>query len=114
MTDHTLTITPVPDSNLITARCDCTRWAMVVPDREIAEKLHHCHLQVPPPDPPPVAGAPPRRSGVLRYADLLRMGAIMSKAQPFVTLPDWTPGALTDSAGLRARFAPPPEQLSLF
>ena len=55
-----------------------------------------------------------RRNGVLRYADLLRMGAIMSKAQPFVTLPDWTPGALTDSAGLRARFAPPPEQLSLF
>jgi putative DNA modification/repair radical SAM protein len=55
-----------------------------------------------------------RRSGLLRYGDLLRMGAIMSKAQPFVTLPDWRPGALTDSAGLRARYAPPPEQLSLF
>lgn len=55
-----------------------------------------------------------RRSGPLRYADLLRMGAVMSKARAFVTLPDWHPGALTDSAGLRARFAPPPEQLSLF
>ena len=51
---------------------------------------------------------------LVRFADLLRMGAIMSKARPFVTLPDWHPGALTDSDGLRARFAPPPEQLSLF
>ncbi|MCV2445669.1 putative DNA modification/repair radical SAM protein [Paracoccus sp. DMF] len=55
-----------------------------------------------------------RRNGPLRYGDLLRMGAVMSKARPFVTLPDWQPGALTDSAGLRARFAPAPEQLSLF
>lgn len=55
-----------------------------------------------------------RRSGAVRYADLLRMGAMMSKAQPFVILPDWHPGALTDSATLRARFAPPPEQLLLF
>ncbi|APX91148.1 putative DNA modification/repair radical SAM protein [Brevirhabdus pacifica] len=50
----------------------------------------------------------------LRYDDLRRMGAQMKKARAFVTLTDWTPGALTDSAGLRARFAPPPEQLSLF
>ena len=54
-----------------------------------------------------------RRNGPVRYADLLRMGAIMAKAQPFVTLPDWHPGALTDSASLRARFAPRPEQLQL-
>ena len=54
-----------------------------------------------------------RRNGPVRYGDLLRMGAIMSKAKPFVTLPDWHPGVLTDSAGLRARFAPPPEQLQL-
>ena len=54
-----------------------------------------------------------RRNGPVRYADLLRMGAIMSKARAFVTLPDWHPGALTDSASLRARFAPPPEQLQL-
>ncbi|WBU57364.1 putative DNA modification/repair radical SAM protein [Paracoccus sediminicola] len=55
-----------------------------------------------------------RRNGPVRYGDLLRIGAIMSKAQPFVVLPDWKPGLLTDSDGLRARFAPPAEQLSLF
>ncbi len=50
----------------------------------------------------------------LRYDDLRRMGALMKKARAFVVLTDWTPGALTDSANLRARFAPPPQQLSLF
>ncbi|MFW2541809.1 putative DNA modification/repair radical SAM protein [Primorskyibacter sp. 2E107] len=55
-----------------------------------------------------------RRSGVLRYGDLLRIGAIMGKAKSFVSTPDWSPGALTDSDGLRAKFLPQPEQLSLF
>ena len=55
-----------------------------------------------------------RRHATLRYADLLRMGAVMSKARAFVVLPDWRPGQLTDSADLRAHFAPPAEQLSLF
>lgn len=55
-----------------------------------------------------------RRSGALRYADLLRIGARMGMAKSFVTTPDWSPGGLTDSADLRARFAPAPEQLSLF
>ncbi|MBS1300890.1 putative DNA modification/repair radical SAM protein [Loktanella sp. SALINAS62] len=55
-----------------------------------------------------------RRHRTLRYDDLLRLGASMKKAQAFITCADWTPGALTDSEGLRARFAPPPEQLSLF
>ncbi len=55
-----------------------------------------------------------RRSGALRYGDLLRMGARMGVAKSFVTLPDWSPGGLTDSVDLRARFAPAPEQLSLF
>ncbi len=55
-----------------------------------------------------------RRNGPVRYGDLLRMGAVMSRAQPFVTLPDWRPGALTDREDLRARFAPAPQQLSLF
>jgi predicted DNA-binding helix-hairpin-helix protein len=50
----------------------------------------------------------------LRYEDLARMGAAMKKARPFVVAEGWSPGALTDSADLRARFAPPPEQLSLF
>ncbi|WP_207208044.1 putative DNA modification/repair radical SAM protein [Salipiger sp. IMCC34102] len=55
-----------------------------------------------------------RRHRSLRYDDLLRLGASLKKAQAFVTCADWTPGGLTDSANLRARFAPPPEQLSLF
>ncbi|RVT86702.1 putative DNA modification/repair radical SAM protein [Rhodobacteraceae bacterium CCMM004] len=55
-----------------------------------------------------------RRHRTLRYDDLTRMGAGMKKARAFVTLGGWTPGALTDSADLRARFAPPPEQLALF
>ncbi len=55
-----------------------------------------------------------RRNGPVRYADLLRMGASMSKAKAFVVLPDWHPGGLLDTAELRARFAPAPEQMSLF
>ncbi|TMV11373.1 putative DNA modification/repair radical SAM protein [Arenibacterium halophilum] len=54
-----------------------------------------------------------RRHRTIRYGDLMRMGARLTHARPFLTLPDWSPGGLTDSAGLRARFAPPPEQLSL-
>ena len=54
-----------------------------------------------------------RRNRILRYDDLVRIGALMKKAKAFVSLPGWTPGAMTDSANLRARFAPPPEQLSL-
>ncbi len=54
-----------------------------------------------------------RRHGRLGYDDLARMGAMMKKARAFVTLPGWSPGALTDAADLRARFAPPPEQLQL-
>jgi putative DNA modification/repair radical SAM protein len=50
----------------------------------------------------------------LRYDDLLRLGAAMKAARPFVTLPDWSPGGLLDSESLRARFEPQPEQLSLF
>jgi putative DNA modification/repair radical SAM protein len=55
-----------------------------------------------------------RRERRLGWADLQRLGAGLKKARPFVVAADWSPGALTDSAALRARFAPPPEQLSLF
>ncbi len=55
-----------------------------------------------------------RRYRCLRYDDLMRMGAAMTRARPFLTAGGWSPGALTDSADLRARFAPPPEQLALF
>ena len=54
-----------------------------------------------------------RRKRALRYEDLTRMGALMKKARAFIILPGWSPGGLTDSADLRARFAPPPEQLQL-
>lgn len=54
-----------------------------------------------------------RRTRTLRYEDLTRMGASLKKARAFITAVGWTPGGLTDSANLRARFAPPPEQLSL-
>jgi len=55
-----------------------------------------------------------RRHRTLRYEDLIRMGASMKKARSFVTVRGWSPGGLTDSIDLRARFAPPPEQLTLF
>ncbi|MCP1168665.1 putative DNA modification/repair radical SAM protein [Limimaricola litoreus] len=55
-----------------------------------------------------------RRHRRLRWDDLARMGANMKNARPFVSLADWTPGALLDSPDLAARFAPKPEQLSLF
>lgn len=54
-----------------------------------------------------------RRHGALRYEDLLRMGALMKKAAPFVAMPGWSPKGLTDAESLRARFTPPPKQLSL-
>ncbi len=55
-----------------------------------------------------------RRHRRLRWDDLVRIGANMKNARPFVTLADWTPGGLLDRADLQARFAPQPEQLSLF
>ena len=54
-----------------------------------------------------------RRHRTLRWDDLHRMGANLRTARAFVTLADWSPGQLIDSADLRARFAPPPEQLQL-
>ena len=54
-----------------------------------------------------------RRQRSLRYDDLLRMGAVLKHARAFILTRDWQPGALTDSADLRARFAPPPKQLVL-
>ena len=54
-----------------------------------------------------------RRHRALRYEDPQRMGASLIKARAFITAVGWTPRNLTDSADLRARFAPPPEQLNL-
>ncbi|MBU2136782.1 MAG: putative DNA modification/repair radical SAM protein [Alphaproteobacteria bacterium] len=50
----------------------------------------------------------------LSLADVKRLARNLEKLKPFVTASDWSPGALTDRADLRDRFAPPPEQLSLF
>ncbi|KAF0677376.1 putative DNA modification/repair radical SAM protein [Profundibacterium mesophilum] len=55
-----------------------------------------------------------RRHRALRYEDLTRLGASLKKAKSFITAAGWSPDALIDSESLRARFAPPPEQLSLF
>lgn len=54
-----------------------------------------------------------RRQREVHWDDLARLGALMKKAQPWITLPGWSPGGMTDAADLRARYAPPPEQLSL-
>ena len=54
-----------------------------------------------------------RRLGKLRLGDLAKLTASVKKLLPFVVALDWRPGMLTDSADLRARFAPPPEQLAL-
>jgi len=54
-----------------------------------------------------------RRTGKLRIGDLAKLTASVKKLLPFIVTPDWRPGSLTDSASLRARFAPPAEQLSL-
>ncbi|WP_103333659.1 putative DNA modification/repair radical SAM protein [Pseudotabrizicola formosa] len=55
-----------------------------------------------------------RKHRSLRYEDLIPLGCVLRHAQPFISLPGWSPRALTDDENLRARFAPPPEQLSLF
>ncbi|WP_137155971.1 putative DNA modification/repair radical SAM protein [Rhizobium sp. FKL33] len=55
-----------------------------------------------------------RRIKSLRYDDLVRLGAVMSKARPFIACVDWNPRGLTDSEGLKAKFQPAPQQLSLF
>jgi putative DNA modification/repair radical SAM protein len=55
-----------------------------------------------------------RRTTRLGYADMLRMGAIMSKAKAFVAMRDWHPGKLGDVADLRARYVTPAKQLQLF
>ncbi len=54
-----------------------------------------------------------RRQKRLAYDDLVRLGARLSKAKPFITLPGWSPGALADADNLRARFSRPAEQLQL-
>jgi predicted DNA-binding helix-hairpin-helix protein len=56
-----------------------------------------------------------RRFTTLRLMDLARLRVPLKKVLPFVEAPDHNPRlAGLDDANLRARFAPPPEQLDLF
>ena len=56
-----------------------------------------------------------RRWHALRIADLMRLRAPLKKILPFIETSDHNPRtAGLDDVNLRARFAPPPEQLDLF
>lgn len=56
-----------------------------------------------------------RRYRTLRLEDVGRLTRSVAKLRPFIMALDWTPGALTDAADLRARVTSrTPEQLSLF
>ena len=55
-----------------------------------------------------------RRLQRLRLADVSRLARARDSFRPFIVAADWRPGAALDSAGLAARLAPAPRQLSLF
>ena len=55
-----------------------------------------------------------RRLKALTLEDVRRLTRGIDKLKPFIVTADWTPGALTDAADLRARVAPAPQQQSLF
>lgn len=48
-----------------------------------------------------------RRQKSLRYGDLKRIGALMSKARPFIVTPDWSPGTSLDAVDLKCKLAAP-------
>lgn len=54
-----------------------------------------------------------RRMTAVRLSDLTKLTNTVKKAMPFIQTADYQPGGLLDTANLRARFAPPPEQLAL-
>lgn len=54
-----------------------------------------------------------RRQTRLRLGDMAKLTKSIKKVMPFIEALDWTPGGLTDAENLRARFAPPPQQLAL-
>ncbi|MBP0617620.1 putative DNA modification/repair radical SAM protein [Jiella mangrovi] len=59
-----------------------------------------------------------RRHRTLRLDDVARLCQSIAKVRPFITALDWSPGGLTDCAGLRESFVPkakrPASQLELF
>jgi len=55
-----------------------------------------------------------RRHKQVVLEDVKRLVRGLEKLKPFIVTADWTPGGLTDGAGLRKALAPEPEQLRLF
>ncbi|WP_299643807.1 putative DNA modification/repair radical SAM protein [Devosia sp.] len=55
-----------------------------------------------------------RRHVRLTLSDVARMAGPISKVRPFIEADDWTPGGLTDDAGLRGKLTVPARQLELF
>jgi predicted DNA-binding helix-hairpin-helix protein len=55
-----------------------------------------------------------RRVKTLALADVRRIAGRLGKLKPIIVASDWRPGALSDRDDLRARLAPPAEQLELF
>ncbi len=55
-----------------------------------------------------------RRHRRLRLEDVGRLCQSIAKVRPFIVADGWSPGALTDSAHLRARLTPAPVQMELF
>jgi putative DNA modification/repair radical SAM protein len=55
-----------------------------------------------------------RRLKRITLEDVRRLSRSLTSVRPFIVAADWSPGAATDAADLRARLAPEPEQLSLF
>src|SRR5690606_24525132 len=55
-----------------------------------------------------------RRHHTLRLDDVARIAGAIDKVRPFIEALDWTPGSTLDSAALRSRLRPEPQQLRLF
>jgi predicted DNA-binding helix-hairpin-helix protein len=55
-----------------------------------------------------------RRWRQLRLADVERLAASIARVKPFLTTPDWRPGAELESVGLGTGLITAPAQLSLF
>ncbi len=55
-----------------------------------------------------------RRYRRLRLEDVGRLCQSVARLRPFIVAEGWSPGDLTDDLGLRAKIAPPAQQLSLF
>lgn len=55
-----------------------------------------------------------RRQRALGLEDVARLTRSLGKCRPFIIARDWRPVSLSDDANLRAKLAPPPEQMDLF